>query len=348
VALSISTTAAGAADTLPTFRGFLLAMEDAAARTDLGVDLSWEMFDDGGDITRTAALAEQVVDDAVFVAVIGPMGSTEAFANAPVFDRAGILQISPCAAHPELCDRGWHTFHRLVSNERVRSRHVAAFAFDDLLARNAGLVHDDVFGDVADSFAAAFQDRGGVCQRISFDAAAFSPAALAARMAVSGADVFVVVAGAHEAALISQAARNAGVGVPFLGFDALDTSFLLGGGDGRGDAYHAHGGVDMGQLASALEFRQRYIARFPEDSKHSPEAYDAATLVVAAIRAAGRADRAAVHGALHGLGTFDGITGPISFTPTGERVIASTSFYKVEATAEGGRAMVYRRAIEHG
>ncbi len=346
VALSISTTASGAADTLPTFRGFLLAMEEVEARTDLGVDVTWEMFDDHGDAARTVALAEHVVMDPAFVAVVGPMGSTEAFANAPLFDRAGILQISPCASHPDLCERGLHAFHRLVANERVRSRHLATFALDDLRALSAGIVYDDAFGPVvADSFAEEFERRGGIVQRISFDAGTFSPALTAARMMVSGAHVFVFAVHGHEGALISQAARNAGVGAPFLGPDALEKSFFFGGGDGRGDVYQTHGGADMGQLDSAREFRDRYIARFPEDSMYSPEAYDAAMLTVAAIQAAGRPDRAAVHGALHGLGTFEGITGPISFTPTGERINTFTSVYKVEAAADGGRTMVYQRAI---
>jgi branched-chain amino acid transport system substrate-binding protein len=348
VALSISTTASGAADTLPTFRGFLLAMEEAEARADFGVDLTWEMFDDHGDTSRTVALAEQVVNDPAFLAVVGPMGSTEAFANAPLFDRAGVLQISPCASHPDLCERGFHAFHRLVANERVRSQHLAAFADDTLHARVAGIVYDDVFGTaVADSFADEFERRGGIVNRFSFGAGTFGPAAIATSMMVSGADVFVFAVRDHEGALISQTARNAGVRAPFLGPDALEKSFFLGGGDGRGDVYQTHGGVDMGQLDSAREFRDRYIARFPEDSRYSPEAYDAAMLTVAAIQAAGRPDRAAVHGALHGLGTFEGITGPISFTPTGERISMLTSLYKVEAAADGSRTMVFKGSSDH-
>ena len=65
-------------------------------------------------------------------------------------------------------------------------------------------------------------------------------------------------------------------------------------------------------------------------------------LAVAAIERAGRPDRAAVLEALRAIGTFEGITGPISFTPTGEREGAFISFYQVTPTAGGGRTMAYQ------
>jgi branched-chain amino acid transport system substrate-binding protein len=141
--------------------------------------------------------------------------------------------------------------------------------------------------------------------------------------------------------LISAAARDAGLRQPFLGTDAMKTSFFLGGGDGRGGVYHTHSGADMRRLESAGDFRARYIEQYPEDSTYSPEAYDAATLAITAIDRAGRADRAAVLAAFHDIGTFAGVSGPISFTPTGERDGAFVSFYEVEAD-ESGPTMAYR------
>jgi branched-chain amino acid transport system substrate-binding protein len=344
VALSISTRASGAADTLPTYRGFVLAMEELVDDPSPNVDLSWEMFDDHGDPQRTAELARQIVDDPSFLGVVGPMGSTEAFANAPIFDAAGLLQISPCASHPDLCERGYRTFHRLVPNERVQGHELARVAVDHLGASRCALVHDDdAFGTVvADYFTEGLEQQGGtVVGRIGFAADAVEPAAIAATMQSVDADVFVFAVHGHEGGLISSAARDVGVTAPFLGTDALKTSFFLGGGDGRGDAFHTHSGADMRRLESAREFRERYVARFPEDSTYSPEAYDAAKLVIEAIARAARPDRAAVLDALRGLGTFAGVTGPIAFTPTGERENAYISFYAVEADGDG-RTMAYR------
>jgi branched-chain amino acid transport system substrate-binding protein len=344
VALSISSRVHGAADTLTTYRGFVLAMEDAAARPELWFEPKWEMFDDHGDVATTAALADSVVRDPGFLAVVGPMGSTEAFANAPIFDRAGLLQISPCASHPALCERGYHTFYRLVANERVQGHELAAIAWNYLGARSVGIVHeDDAFGTVvSEYFAEGFGHMGGVqSEPVAFSANALDVSEVVGRMNALDADLFVFAVHAHEGGLISAAARDAGVRQPFLGTDAMKTSFFLGGGDGRGGAYHTHSGADMRRLESARDFRERYNARFPEDSTYSPEAYDAAMLAITAIDRAGRADRTAVLEAFQGIGTFAGVSGPISFTPTGERDGAFVSFYEVEAD-DNGPTMAYR------
>ena len=164
IALSIGSRSYGIAPTMPTFRGFLLAMEDAARRTDIHVPIDWVMFDDHGDPAQAALLAETIVADDRFIAVVGPMGSTEAFANAPIFDDAGLLQVSPCASHPDLCRQGFRTFYRLVPNEIVQGSALARLARREIVARKAAVVHDrDAFGTtVADNFGKAFDELGGM------------------------------------------------------------------------------------------------------------------------------------------------------------------------------------------
>jgi branched-chain amino acid transport system substrate-binding protein len=336
VALSISTRISGAADTLPTYRGFVLALEEAAAQS-TEFEIVWQMYDDAGDVARSAELAEQIVADPEVVGVVGPMGSSEAFANAPVFSAAGLLQVSPCASHPDLCERDYDTFHRLVANERVQGGELAKIAYGYLGAKAVTVVHDqDEFGTVvADNFTDAYRAIGGtISDRIGFDVAEYSPTVIAARMAEQPTDLYLFAVHGYEGGLISTAARDAGISQPFLGTDGMKTSFFLGGGDDRGEAYHTHSGADFRRLPTAADFRRRYVERFPEDSTYSAEAYDAAMMIVAALDRAGVADRTAVLDAFRSLGTYQGITGPISFTPTGERDGAFVSLYRVAMDGE--------------
>jgi ABC-type branched-subunit amino acid transport system substrate-binding protein len=179
-----------------------------------------------------------------------------------------------------------------------------------------------------------------VSRRIGFDADEYSALEIADQMADTPADLFLFAVHGHEGGVISAAARDAGIRQPFLGTDGMKTSFFLGGGDERGEAYHTHSGADFRRLATAADFRRRYVERFPEDSTYSAEAYDAAMMVVAALEQAGAADRAAVLDAFRSLGTFDGITGPISFTAAGERSGAFVSLYRVAMDGEQ-RVMSY-------
>jgi branched-chain amino acid transport system substrate-binding protein len=345
IALSISTRVHGPADTLPTYRGFLLAMEELQAREGLPVRFEWKMYDDHGDPERSRELAEKIVADTSVVGVVGPMGSTEAFANAPVFDAAGLLQVSPCASHADLCRAGYRTFFRLVPNEEVQGRELARIAAAFLGSRRLAIVHDDdAFGTTsADNVEQAFTEEfsGRVVARVSFAQGQEQYGEVVAGVSESDPDLVFFGVHSHEGQLVSSALRAAGVATPFLGTDGLKTSFFLGGGD-DGEAYHTHTGADFRRLSAAAAFRDRYTARWPEDSTYSPEAYDAAMLIANAAIAAGTADRAAVLEQFRRGEHHSGITGPITFDENGERVGSPVSLYRVELDARGEREMVYQ------
>lgn len=340
IALTMSSRTNVPADTAPTYRGFVLAMEQLD-------HLGWDLFDDLGDPDLSAQLAAQVVADPRYVAAVGPMGSSEAFANAPVFDAAGLLQVSPCASHPDLCRRGYRTFYRLVSNEEVQGEALARVAVRYLGAQRVAVVHDDdAFGTVvADYFTRALERLGSqVAARTSFPRGAEAFATLALEVHDADPDLVFFGVHAHEGALAAAAIRDLGTTVPFLGTDGLKTSFFLGGGDARGEAFHTHSGADFRRLDSAKDFRERYLARWPQDSTYSPEAYDAAQLVAQAVRTADSGDRTAVLTAFRELGTVEGVSGPLLFDPTGERLDAPVSLYRV-VRQDGARHMAYQGVV---
>lgn len=343
IALSISTRSNGRADELPTYRGAQVAMEHLAARTDPAFRFELDMFDDFGDTQQTADMAARVVADERYVGVVGPMGSTEGLVNAPIFDAAGLLQVSPCASHPDLCRRGYRTFFRLVPNEETQGTELARIATRYLHASKVAIVFDDdAFGTtVTDNVSRGLERYGAqVVGRESFSRGAASFDALADAVLDSQPDLVFFAVHATEGGLASTELRDRGLRVPFLGTDGLKTSFFLGGGDDRGAAYHTHSGADFRRLASAAEFRSDYVARYPEDSTYSPEAYDAVMLVAQATERAGSTDRDKVLRAFLDLDGSPGITGRLSFDGTGERVDSPVSLYTVEQTADG-RTMRY-------
>lgn len=344
IGLSISTRINAPANTLPTYRGFLLAMEKIANAGDLPVAVEWTMLDDDGNPEQSRSLAEAVAADPSYVGIVGPMGSTEAFANAPVFDEAGLLQVSPCGSHPDLCRRGYNTFFRLVPNEQVQGTELARVAHHHLGALQAAVVHDaDAFGtSVADNFESGYALLGGkIIARESFAQGEDDYGSIADAVAASGADIVFFAVHAHEGGAVSKAIRDRGMGVPFLGTDGLKTSFFLGGGEPGAEAYHTHSGCDFSRMPSATDFRNEYISRFPPDSTYSPEAYDSAMMVVDAIRRADDTSREAVLAAFISQDRYDGITGTVKFDPTGERLNAPVSFYRVRKTGDG-RIMEYQ------
>lgn len=348
IALKIATRAGMPVEHSPTYRGAHLAMEAVADRKDLPFRFELVVFDDAGDVDRAATMAREAVADETFVAAVGPMGSDEAFADSAVFSGAGMLQISPCASHPDLCRMGLRTFFRLVPNEETQGTQLAKIARSYLGAGSAAVVADtDKFGaSVAEYFMKGYEDAGGrVATLETFDRGTSDFSGLADRIAAASPDVVFFAVHAVEGGLASAAVREAGVRVPFLGTDGLKTSFFLGGGDERGDAFHTHTGADFRRLETALEFGRTYSERFPPDSTYSPEAYDAVLLVVEAVLAAGSTDRVAVLRAFRARNGSMGITGRLEFDETGERVGSPVSLYRV-VTQDGERAMSYLGTTE--
>jgi branched-chain amino acid transport system substrate-binding protein len=343
IALTISTRVDAPASTLPTYRGAQIAIQQLQSRSDSPFDFELDVFDDDADTTKTAAMAEAIVADESFVGVVGPMGSNEAFVNAPIFDAAGLLQVSPCASHPDLCTAGYSTFFRLVPNETTQGYELARVARRFLDARTAAIVADtDAFGQtVAENFTAGFEQLGGeiVC-RAFFERGSEEFGDLPSRVATAAPDLVFFAVHGFEGKQVSGLLRGAGVRVPFLGTDGMKTSFFLGGGDADGEAFHTHSGADFRRLESAAAFRAAYVAQYPEDSTYSPEAYDAVMLIAEAVTRAGSTDRDAVLRAFRELDGSAGVTGTLRFGPTGERLDAPVSLYKV-VLREEGRYMEY-------
>jgi branched-chain amino acid transport system substrate-binding protein len=345
LAFMISSRPYRAAQDNPIYHGAEIAMDELAR--DRTVAWDWTVFDDSGDATKTAAFAKQIVDDRSFVGVVGPMGSTEAFAAAPIFHDAGLAQISPCASHPDLCRRGYSTFFRLVANEDAQGHALARAARDYLRATAAAIVREDDMWAAAVSgiFRRNFEQLGGrVVSEQTFAPTHTDFAGVIHATVDAKPDLIFFAVHPGDGNVVSEGLRAAGVTVPFLGTDAMKPMFPLGGGDPNADAYHTYSGADFRHLPSARAFRAAYVARFPEDSTYSPEAYDAIMIFADATRRVG-ADRARVLDAVRHLRDYQGVSGTVAFDATGERVGAPVGFYRVEKRGEA-RVMAYLGVME--
>lgn len=344
IALTVSSRPDSSAAQLPTYRGAMIAIEELARR-DSEFIFHLDVFDDHGDTAVTQRFADAIVADPSYVAAVGPMGSSEALVNARVFDHAGLLHVSPCASHPELCRIGLRTFFRLVANEEAQGGELAKIARHHLGAARVSVVSDsDAFGrSVTSNFRTAYEALGGEIVGVSeFERGSDEFSSLVDGVAAEAADLVFFAVHGMEGKAISTALRERGLTMPFLGTDAMKTSFFLGGGDGNGDAFHTHSGADFRRLPSAAQFRELYEAQHSSDSTYSTEAYDSVMLVAEAVGRAKTTDRAAVLAEFRKIAVsgFEGASGLVRFADNGEPAEPSISLYKVGRDADG-RVMEY-------
>jgi branched-chain amino acid transport system substrate-binding protein len=343
IALAISSRPQRPAVENPIFRGAQIAIDELKNDPTLPVRLDWKVFDDFGDVETTRKFAAEIAADPRIIGVVGPMGSNEAFASLPIIHEAGLAQISPCASHPDLCRRGYQNFFRLVANENTQGRELARMAYGYLKARQVAVIHaDDAWATTtSDIFEREYRQLGGrVVERQPYPNGADNFAGLIQATVAAGPELVFCAVHPREGLMISTGLRRAGLKAPFLGTDALKTSFPLGGGEPEAEAYHTYSGADFRRLPAAAAFRQAYVARYPEDSTYSPEAYDAMMIMAEALRRAGEADRSRIRDEVRRLRDYSGVSGMINFDSSGERVGAPISFYHVIKT-EQGRVMEY-------
>ncbi|HSH05922.1 MAG TPA: branched-chain amino acid ABC transporter substrate-binding protein [Anaerolineae bacterium] len=134
----------------------------------LGHELQLTGEDSGCSADGGATAAQAVAADSSVVGIIGTNCSSAATAAAPIISEAGLVLISPSNTAPALTDDGpdgtWYPgYFRTAHNDKFQGRVAAEFAYNELGARTAATIHDG--SPYADQlqlvFAEAFQALGG-------------------------------------------------------------------------------------------------------------------------------------------------------------------------------------------
>ena len=298
------------APTLDERYGVELAVRDFARvhghEIELGESLDSMCSPEGG-----RAAAEQVIGDARVLGVVGTSCSAAAVAVSPVLSEAGLVMVSPSNTSPALTSdlsgnagTDHHAgYFRVANNDLYQARAVADFAYNELGLRRVSTIHD---GDpytsaLAAAFGAAFGALGGdVAGTARIEKGDTDMTAALSQFAAAGPDgVFFPLFSSDGTPFARQAREFDGLeGVTLIAGTASLDSVFLGTPQSEG-VYFAgpetdHGGNVNGATGkSAGEVLAAYEAAFggPPASPYWAHAYDAATLLLAAIeRAAVRDD----------------------------------------------------------
>jgi branched-chain amino acid transport system substrate-binding protein len=76
----------------------------------LGKQIEVVVMDSKGDPKEAATIAQKFVQDKTIVAEIGDFTSTCCLAAAPIYERYGMVQLSPTSSHPDFAPSGKYMF----------------------------------------------------------------------------------------------------------------------------------------------------------------------------------------------------------------------------------------------
>lgn len=175
-------------------------------------------------------------------------------------------------------------------------------------------------------------------QQFGADEKNFAP--YMAKVASSGADMFIGIAQTSEAALVMKAVKDAGLNMPCIGNSAFAQSTCL---DNAGDA--SEGWYSVTAFSSQTEEPKSaaWVAKYVEAYGRTPEmtsatTYDALGMICWAIEQAGTDDPEAINEQLHKIDGYEGVAS--IYTYTGTPMLATAEFI---VQMSGGMAKVLDR-----
>jgi ABC-type branched-subunit amino acid transport system substrate-binding protein len=334
----------------PAFQGAKLAFDTAALGDGLSVSIELISIDTGGDATKAAASAREILSDPAFVGAIGAPSLTEREQSAAgdLLDRGGLPTLTLSPLGPNLSSRGWTAWRRTVADVTMEGRAIAAFV-DSVPSprRRACVLGDGSSGSKSLLGAVAASATSDVVLRWHTDAT--ETGSLRVARAVSRARCGTVVWGGSSTVggLVRRALHEAeDRRISFVGGDAMkDPVYLaVAGRAGLGTV----AACPCADLSTATDLAsQRFIQDYQADFGVPPgafaaEAWDAAGMFVRAFRA-GATSAEAVRAILWGTETYRGLADTYAFQRDGEltRSSARVRLYR----DEGGRWIPLRSPV---
>ncbi|WP_347309915.1 branched-chain amino acid ABC transporter substrate-binding protein [Defluviimonas sp. SAOS-178_SWC] len=303
--------------------GFLLAIDQANAG-DYPYQVEGVALDDASDPQTGVGAAMKLVNDPEVVAAIGHWNSPVALATMPVFNRFQMPLIVWGAISPKITDQNLPEVTRVTPTLLAENLPLAQWAASDLGVKSVAIVADtsDYGTGNADAFGSFFAAAGG--QIVSTDLLPVGTTdfrAILTKIKDAGADAIYFGGVITEAGILRKQQVELGLDIPMFGISGFyDPEFIaLAGGAAEGTMVSYPAAQSNPKLD---QMHADYAAHgFAEpESPYTKYAYDAANILLAAIRETGIDDKAALAAAIRGI-SYDGVLGTTTFDANGQTQI---------------------------
>jgi branched-chain amino acid transport system substrate-binding protein len=319
-------------------------LDDSNARTG-----SW-------DNAAEADIAQKVGADKDVMGLIGPFNSGAARVSAPILNKAGLVQITPAATYPGLTKKGPFsdpdepekyrpskvvTFCRVCPHDASQGPLAADFAAEELKAKSVYILDDkNLYGR---GLATGFKKR---CEELKVKVLGHESIDATLRdftkllKAVKEKEPELVYFGGTTQSGAPQIAKDMNaekVTCPLLLPEGCyELAFISAVGEATLDAMRCFITIPAINTNTLKGRGAEFVKRFKEEYGKVPTAYavygyEAAAVLLEAIRAAGKKDREAVRKAVVGTKDFDkGLLGKWSFDADGDTTLQPLTVATVE------------------
>lgn len=300
-----------------------------------GTQITLKEFDTAGDPAVASTIKDRFLSDNSVIGIVGPAFSGETKALLPSIQAGGLVMISASATNkdlPTVVPNGT-VFHRVIADDALQANGIVSYLasvtpkptkvayVNDNSEYGKGLTDDVEKGATAKSIPKA------ISATVDPKAQDFSATVNALKAA---APSHIFYGGYYsDAGRLKKQLTDAGVTAQFISGDgSLDQGFITNAGNAAAEGARLSCPCNLaleGSTGKLKEFYNSYKAKIgKEPALYSPEAYDAANILIDGIKA-GNTDRAKLLTYVEGLGTYEGVSKTIAFEPNGN--LKSKTFF---------------------
>ncbi|AJY77530.1 hypothetical protein VN24_05600 [Paenibacillus beijingensis] len=291
-----------------------MAIDDYNAKNP-NVKVKLVKADSKDDPKEGANIAQKFADDDAIRAVVGDFSSTTSMAGSPIYQRSGLVQLSPTASHPDFTKTGDFIF-RNVDTQEIEGGFVADYAKELGYSKAAVIYIQNDWGlSAKDSFEKKFKENGGdIVSSLNFNPDTKDFNNILIKIREQNPDVIYLGSPYTESALIAKQSRTLGLNVPVIGTGILySKEFIELGGTAVEGAHTSSYFFPEDPRPAVKTFADAYKQKFnDEPDMFAALAYDSVNMILAVIEQ-GATDRKGIRDGLAGLKDFAGVTGKTAF-----------------------------------
>ena len=285
-----------------------------------------DFFDDKNDATEAVNIANKIVGDGKYSAIIGHFSSTPAMAAAVIYNEHELVNYSPTASHADFSSLGDYIF-RNTPTQALETAYYAEYAYKNLGIRTVSIlnVNDDWGNNIAKIFSTTFEKLGGKIlltdNFIPVQTKDFTPMIAKAKQA--NPDAFFPVCYYAESAqiLIQMDSLNYSPKLTILSSSALKQELIDVAGKLAEGCFLMNAftpdipGADFARVMKAYKDRTG-----KEGDAFVMQTYDVVMQLYTAIKEANSSDPKKIRPVLAGMKNYPALAGPYSMNEIGDAV----------------------------
>jgi len=282
-----------------------------------GKQVKLTYFDDKKDAKEALNIANKIVSEGDYIAVVGSQTSSCSMAAAPVLQDEGIPMISPQASNPQFTELGDYIFSMQLSSS-YEAKLTAKMIAENYGYKNIAVIYsnDDWGVGVNTQFIESIKGYGGTVTAdetyISGQTKDFSP--LISKMKESNPEAIFIASLYSDAAQILQQSKNLDFDVPVFSTNTLYKQEFL---DLVGTNAEGIIMLNSFELENDSEDYTYLKEKYEEKTgsqidTYVTQSYDALNLILKAIEATD-GDKAAMKDWIANVKDYEGVSGKFSF-----------------------------------